>query len=170
MKTLNLFILVSGLLIVNTAQSSAQSKKELVEMFAAKTDSLNNLLMAKNESLQKLEIKLAKLEGAAEANDKNFKRIEDRTDSLTKTLTLKDSIINSLKVELTSLTSSMDQLRETHKEATSKNEQLQAEIDTYRNKTVPASVTPIKKESKEVPATQKEVVKTESAETAVRQQ
>ena len=165
-----MFILVSRLLVVSTAQSSAQSKKELVEMFAVKTDSLNNLLMAKNESLQKLEIKLAKLEGAAEANDKNFKRIESRTDSLSKTLALKDSIIKSLKVELTTLTSSMDQLRETHKEATSKNEELQAEIDTYKDKAAPASVTPLKKEGKDVPASKKEVIKTEPTETAVRQQ
>lgn len=156
-------MLASGLMIFNITTLNAQSRKEMIESLMHKTDSLNRLLKDKNEALKKAEIKLAKMEGAAEAKQVFFNQYQGKTDSLSKSLSEKDSIINNLNTELTQLKASIYELQESKKEIISKNEQLQAELNTHKQNTVPVST--LKKETKAV-----ELPNAAATETATQQQ
>src|SRR5690349_21363943 len=135
MKTFQFLMLVTVLIVIDLNNIYAQTRKEVIESLTAQSDSLNKLLKSKTESLHKLELTLAKLEGASEANKSMFQLYNSRTDSLSKSLTKKDSLINHLKDQLTQLKTSLDKLKESQTEMTSKNEALQAELDTYKQNT-----------------------------------
>ena len=139
-------MLISGFLIFGITSLNAQSRKEMIELLIHKTDSLNQLLKDKNEALKKAEIKLAKMEGAAEAKQVFSNQYQGKTDSLSKSLSEKDSIINNLNTELTQLKASIYELQESKKDIIGKNEQLQAELNTYKQNAVP--VPTVKKETK----------------------
>ena len=89
-------MLISGLMIFSTITLNAQSRKEIIESLTQRTDSLSRLLKNRNEALKNTEIKLAKMEGAAEVNQVFFKQYQGKTDSLLKSLSDKDSVINKL--------------------------------------------------------------------------
>jgi chromosome segregation ATPase len=144
MKTYKFFLLVFGLIMLNLTTLNAQSRK--VESLTHKADSLSKLLKDKNDALQKAEIKLARMEGAAEANQLFFKQYENKTDSLSKALSNKDSLISNLKNQLTKLKAAFYESEESRKQMSSKNDTLQAELNTYKQSITP--VAPVKKEAK----------------------
>jgi chromosome segregation ATPase len=146
MKTYEFFLLVSGLILFNLTTLNAQSRKEIIESLTNKSDSLNKLLKDKNEALQKAEIQLARMEGAAEANRLFFKQYENRTDSLSKALSNKDSLINNLNSELTKLKAAFYESEKSRKQLSSENDTLKAELNTYKQNIPPVS--PAKKEAK----------------------
>lgn len=142
MKTYKFFMLISGLMLFNITilNAQTQSRKEIIELLTEKVNSLTRLLKDKDETLKKVEIKLAKMEGAAEANQLFFKQYENKTDSLSKSISNKDSLIINLKNELTKLKASFYELEESKKEISSKNETLQLELNTYKQNAAPAKV------------------------------
>ncbi len=146
MKTYKFFLLVSGLILFNLTTLNAQSRKEIIESLTNKSDSLNKLLKDKSEALQKAEIQLARMEGAAEANRLFFKQYENRTDSLSKALSNKDSLINNLNSELTKLKAAFYESEESRKQLSSENDTLKVELNTYKQNIPPAP--PAKKEAK----------------------
>ncbi len=146
MKTYQLIALISGLIVFNLPSLNAQSRKEIIESLTQKTDSLNKLLRDKNETIKKTEIQLARLEGAAEANQLFFKQYENRTDSLSRSLSKKDSLINNLNSELTKLKAAFYESEESRKEISTRNDTLQAELAVYKQNATPAAV--VKKEAK----------------------
>ena len=145
MKTYKLFVLILGLMVFTTTLN-AQSRKEVIESLTRQADSLNKLLQDKSDSLRKVEIKLAKMEGAAEANQVFFNQYQNKTDSLSKSLAAKDSLINNLNSQVTKLKASIYEFEESKKEMASKNETLQAELNTYKQND--AAAQPGKKDTK----------------------
>lgn len=168
MKTFRFFMLISGIMAFNITVLNAQtqSRKEIIESLTEKVNSLTRLLKDKDESLKKVEIQLAKMEGAAEANQFFFKQYENKTDSLSKSISNKDSLINNLNNQLTKLKASFFELEENKKEISSKNEILQAELNTYKQNNAPAQ--PVKKEATVEPANTvaKEKIKEQPVKTA----
>lgn len=135
MKKVRLFIPVIGLILFTATIAHAQSKKEQISFLSRKADSLQKVLAHTSDSLHHLEIKLARLEGAAEAHKEVINRLESRSDSLNKEVTDKSSAIENLTSQLAKLNESM-QLKE--KEWTAKNEELTAELTVFKQKGTPA--------------------------------
>lgn len=162
MARVKLFILMIGLTASGIITVKAQSKKERIEILTVETDSLKRTLSAKNDSIHKLEVKLAKFEGAAEAHNEVIKRLESKSDSLKEALAVKSTSVETQTAEITKLNTEIAGLKASEKEWTLQNEALLAELKTYKQNTeAPAPGKEVK-----VAETPKAVVKTAVDEAA----
>ncbi|HEY8783317.1 MAG TPA: hypothetical protein VIM16_16950 [Mucilaginibacter sp.] len=134
MKNGKLVILMIGMAVSGITFVNAQSKRERIEMLTRKTDSLERVLSIKNENFVRLQIKLARLEGAADAYTGWIKQIEARADSLQAVLTAKTVTIESQTSKITQLTAVINGLQTAQKDWESKNEALTTEMNSMKQK------------------------------------
>ncbi|MBS7564306.1 hypothetical protein KHS38_07800 [Mucilaginibacter sp. Bleaf8] len=139
------------------ASVKAQSKKEVIQLLSKQVDSLQKALHAREESTHQLEVKLARIEGAAEVNSGLIKRMESKTDSLREALIARNGIIENQKAQLAKLTADVSRLQNQEKEWSTKNEALLAELKTFKDKAEPAIAAA--KEAKVVAEAPKEAAK-----------
>jgi chromosome segregation ATPase len=135
MKRGKLVILMIGVVVCGVTSANAQSKKEKIEMLTRKTDSLQKVLSVKSESLVQLQIKLARLEGTADAHNEEIKRLENKADSLKELLVARNMTIESQASKITQLNTDINGLQLQQKDLTSKNEALAAELNSLKQKT-----------------------------------
>lgn len=134
MKTGKLVILMIGMVVSGIVSVNAQSKKERIELLTRKTDSLERVLSVKNESLVQLQVKLARLEGTADAHNEQLKRFENKADSLKAMLIARNVTIESQASKITQLSTDINGLQTQQKEWASKNEALTLELNSLKQK------------------------------------
>jgi chromosome segregation ATPase len=140
MKTGKLVILMIGMVVSGIVSVNAQSKKERIELLTRKTDSLEKILSVKNESLVQLQVKLARLEGTADAHNEQLKRFENKADSLKEMLIARNITIESQASKITQLSTDVNGLQTQQKEWASKNEALTLELNSLKQKPGDAGV------------------------------
>jgi chromosome segregation ATPase len=134
MKRGKLVILMIGMVVCGVTSANAQSKKEIIEMLTRKTDSLQKVLSVKSESLVQLQVKLARLEGTADAHNEEIKRIENKADSLKELLVARNMTIESQASKIAQLNTDINGLQAQQKDWTSKNEALATELNSLKQK------------------------------------
>jgi len=115
MRTPGLMML-AGLLCCMAFTASAQSKKEQIAQLTHRTDSLHRLLTTTNDSLHRLELKLAHIQGATETRSEMMKHLEDRADSLRQALSARNTTIESQTAKISQLNSDLQIVREQEKQ------------------------------------------------------
>lgn len=155
MTRFKLWITLSAFAILGVSSATAQSKKEIIAKLTNRLDSVQKALYAREESIHQLEVKMARLEGAAAAHNEIITRIESKSDSLRDALTGKNATIETLQAQLNQLNSQIEGFQSQEKEWNSKNQALQAELNIFKEK---AGV-PVASQMSVGPA--KEIAKTE---------
>jgi len=135
MKRGKLVILMIGMVVCGVTSANAQSKKEKIEMLTRKTDSLQKVLSVKSENLVQLQVKLARLEGTADAHNEEIKRLENKADSLKELLVARNMTIESQASKIAQLNTDINGLQLQQKDLTSKNEALTVELNFLKQKT-----------------------------------
>ncbi|WP_158825163.1 hypothetical protein [Mucilaginibacter lacusdianchii] len=153
-------LMMVSLFLIGLTGLKAQSKKVVIEMLTREVDSLRKVINSKNDMLQQLQVKLARVEGAAEVNNGLISRMESKTDSLKEALLVRNATIETQKAQIFKLTADVTGFQNQEKDLTTKNEALMAELKTFKDKTetTVASATP--KENKivaEMPAKETKV-------------
>jgi chromosome segregation ATPase len=141
MKKTRFMVLLGVMAVMGTTVAKGQSKKEKIAALTFQVDSLQDALRAKNESVIRLQIKLAKIEGETDAKDQEVKRLETRDDSLKDALMTRKATIDSQAAKIAQLTSDNATLQAQQKELTSKNDDLNTQLADLKPKPAPATVT-----------------------------
>jgi chromosome segregation ATPase len=134
MKTGKLIILIIALAASGITAAHAQSRKEKIELLTKKVDSLEKAVSAKSESLQQLQVKLARMEGAADVHTEEIKRLENKSDSLRSALIGKTMAVDAQAAKITELSAQITELQAQGKDLASKNDALTAELKTFKSK------------------------------------
>lgn len=137
-------IAVIGMVVCGTASLKAQSKKEVIQQLNRKADSLQRVLLIREDNIHQLEVKLARIEGAAEVNNGLIKRTESKADSLAQALMARNATIESQKAEIAKLSEEVTGFKNQEKELSTKNEALMAELKTVKDKTTEVAAVPVK--------------------------
>ena len=134
MKNFKLVVAAFGIAAISASGVHAQNRKEIIQTLTRKTDSLEKALLGKTETIHKLEVQLAKLEGSTETQEQATRRAEIKADSLIATLLSKNTLIDNLNGQVSKLSKELDSLQSNREALTTEKEALQAELANFRQK------------------------------------